>query len=280
MNDAAIGRLYSDYYPRSTFSENDWKPHEWAPGFLSWLAGKSGAYMYVPPNVKILDVGCGFGGSLGYHRNRGCSAHGTEMDSNALRIADMYDLDIRQGAFDSKEWEAASFDYVTLDQVIEHSYEPLKLLRDVRIVLKPGGTLLMTTPNAESLLARLLRHRWINWHPPYHAFLYPKQALRILLENADFSVAWIKTVTPSAWMYYQAIHCGLHKKQGQPTPFWDSRVQRDLFLREKLATRFANYINRAHIFSVATRLFDLFRAGDSFIICAQPNDSADLVDNT
>jgi SAM-dependent methyltransferase len=138
------------------------------------------------------------------------------MDGNAERIAASQNLDIRQGAFDPCAWESAFFDYVTLEQVIEHSYEPLKLLRDVRTVLKPDGILLMTTPNARGFMARILGRRWINWHPPYHARLYTAEALRVLLENAGFGVDWLKTVTPSAWMCFQCVHCGLDKTGGRP----------------------------------------------------------------
>ena len=58
------------------------------------------------------------------------------------------------------------FDYVTLDQVAEHVTDPLALMRGVARVLKPGGKVVITTPNARSLGARIFRRKWLrNWNP-------------------------------------------------------------------------------------------------------------------
>ena len=270
MNESEISRLYSEYYPRSVFSENDWKPYSWTPGFAAWLAGKSSAYMYVPKNVRILDIGCGFGNALGYHRSRGCSAHGTEMDANAQRVAATQLLDIRQGAFNRADWESASFDYVTLDQVLEHVYEPLPLLSDIRALLKPGGALLLTTPNAGGLQAKLLSRRWIHWHPPYHVLLYTRQAVTQLLHNTGFSVMRMKTVTASAWMQYQFIHSGLNNAEGERSPFWDPRAARELTAAESRQLELAGRLHRRHIFAFATRILDMCGVGDNLIVCARP----------
>jgi len=270
MTASEISSLYSEYYPRSAFSEHDWQPYSWTPGFASWLEGQSSAYMYVPKNVRVLDIGCGFGNALGYHRDRGCSVHGTEMDANAQRVAASQHLDIRQGAFNPAEWEPASFDYVTLDQVLEHNYEPLSLLRDIRAVLKPDGVLLLTTPNAGSLLAKLLGRRWIHWHPPYHVLLYTRQAVTRLLRDAGYSVMRIKTVTASAWMRYQFIHSGLRNAEGAKSPFWDPRADRALSAVESRHMVLAGRLHRFHVFAFATRLLDECGVGDNLIVWAKP----------
>ena len=271
MNESEISSLYSEYYPRSTFSEDDWRPYSWTPGFAAWLEGRSSAYMYVPKNVRVLDIGCGFGNALGYHRNRGCSACGTEMDENARRVAAAQHLDIRQGAFNPAEWEPESFDYVTLDQVLEHNYEPLSLLHDIRAVLKPGGTLLLTTPNAGSLQAKLFGRRWIHWHPPYHVLLYTRRAVTRLLRDTGYSVMRIKTVTASAWMQYQFIHNGLRSMEGVKSPFWDPRADRDhLSASESRRLVLAGRLHRRHVFALTTRLLDAFGMGDNLIVWAKP----------
>jgi len=262
--------LYSEYYPRSTFLEADWRPYSWTPGFAAWLQGRSNAYMYIPKNVRILDIGCGCGNALGYHRNRGCSAHGTELDVNVKRVAVSQHLDIRQGVFKPADWEPSSLDYVTLDQVLEHNYEPLTLLRDVRTVLKPGGTLLLTTPNAGSLLAKLLGRRWIHWHPPYHVLLYTRQAVARLLCDAGYSVLRIKTVTASAWMQYQFIHNGLRNAEGEKSPFWDPRSTRKLSATESCRLALAGVLHRCYVFALITRLLDVCGVGDNLIVWARP----------
>ncbi len=269
MDADEMGRLYSEYYPRSSFSEEGWRPYDWEPCFTSWIAGRASAYMYVPPKVRILDIGCGFGGALGYHSARGCDAHGTEMDANAQRIAAAHKLDIRQGAFDPAEWESASFDYVTLDQVLEHNYEPLPLLRDIGTVLKHEGVLLLTTPNAGSLAAKLLGRHWIHLHPPYHVLLYTRVALRHVLDKAGFRIIWMKTVSPSEWTRYQFIHCCLSNIEGEKSPFWDPRSTRHYSRKEGRLLRLADLLHRCHTFAVATRLIDACGLGDNLIVWAK-----------
>ena len=92
--------LYSNYYPRSNYKVENYRPHEEKHGFREWLDGlKSSAYRYVPRNVRILDIGCGFCETIGYHQNRGCEAYGVEADENARRVAKTYDFKVKIGLF-------------------------------------------------------------------------------------------------------------------------------------------------------------------------------------
>ena len=75
MDADQIANLYTRYYPRSSFDIEAWQTPEAVSDFLTWWRGlKASAFRWVPPNVRVLDIGCGFGESLGYHRARGCDA--------------------------------------------------------------------------------------------------------------------------------------------------------------------------------------------------------------
>ena len=274
MNDEQMRRLYSEYYPRSSFSTADWQPYDWSPSFRSWLAGRSSAYMYVPKNVRVLDIGCGTGQSLGYHRNRGCSAHGTEMDQNAQRIAEAWGLDIKLSALDVASWGAGSFDYVTLDQVLEHNADPAPLLQSIQQVLKPDGTLLLTTPNARSFTATRYGRNWIHWHPPYHCILYTRASLNAVLKKAGFTVNWMRTVTPSSWLQYQYLHGYFAVAEGERSRFWDPRVPKDFTKKERRILWGSERLLRYHIFSVIARTLDGCGVGDSLIVSARPDKKA------
>src|SRR3546814_13408352 len=79
MNGDEIGDLYTNYYPRSSFDVEAWSPPREEGRLRVWWSGlKASAFRWVPRDVTILDVGCGFGEALGYHRARGCDAHGIE----------------------------------------------------------------------------------------------------------------------------------------------------------------------------------------------------------
>src|SRR3546814_2155641 len=66
-----------------------------------WSGLKASAFRWVPRDVTILDVGCGFGEALGYHRARGCGAHGIEADRNILRVAQRHGLNVAAGLFEA-----------------------------------------------------------------------------------------------------------------------------------------------------------------------------------
>ena len=82
--------------------------------------------------------------------------------------------------------ESDSFDLVLCTHVIEHVYDPPRFVQQARDRLKPGGWLVMTTPNMDSWLRHLFRSRWPSFKVPEHVVLYNKACLRRLLEDHGF----------------------------------------------------------------------------------------------
>ena len=160
--------LYSNYYPRSTYDLEHYLPYHETGGLKAWLNGeRSAAFRWVPREVRVLDIGCGFGESLGYHEKRGCDVYGVEADENIRRVADKFGYKVHVGLFDPGVYEENYFDYVTMSQVIEHVTDPVQTLHGIARVLKPGGTAILSTPNANGWGAKVFGRRWINWHTPY-----------------------------------------------------------------------------------------------------------------
>ena len=105
--------MYTNYYPRAAFNVDDYEPYKEKSGFFYWLDGEEGhAYRHVPKNVRVLDIGCGYCETLGYHKARGCDVYGVEADENAQKIAERYGFNIHIGLFDPANYEPNSFDYV------------------------------------------------------------------------------------------------------------------------------------------------------------------------
>ena len=259
-----LTRQYSDFYPRSTLNLDSFRPYKEARGRRAWLAGeRASAYTWVPRNVRILDIGCGFGETLAYHKARGCDAHGIEADENILRVGERYGLNVIAGLFDPKYYEPESFDYVTLDQVIEHVANPQEFLAGVASVLKPGGVVILSTPNSRSANARLTGSKWINWHIPYHLQHFSKKSLRALAKQNGLEVTSIRTLTNSAWLRYQWLHMWSRPGPGQKSAFWDSeRLGRTIPRRLR---RSSEILWRAKAFQAATRILDVFGLGDNYL---------------
>jgi len=261
--------LYSNYYPRSGFDLESYQPHQEEAGFFAWLDGKrSSAFRWVPKNVRVLDVGCGFGESLGYHAARGCDVYGVEADENIRRVADKFGYRVHVGLFDPDLYEPDFFDCVTMDQVMEHVTDPVETLQGVSRILKPGGKAILTTPNANGWGARLFGRKWINWHTPYHLQFYSKQSMRRLAEKAGLEIESVRTITASAWLHFQWLHLLTYPKPDQPSDFWAGSAcgkHPDFGLAVKIIMRFLGLMNRAKANHLITRLFDALGMGDSYV---------------
>lgn len=259
-----LQKLYTNYYPRSNFDLGQYRPSPEVKGFRAWLNGeKRSAYCWVPKNVRVLDIGCGFGETLGYHESRGCDVYGVEADENIRRVAEKFGFKVHVGLFDPDNYEPDFFDYVTLDQVIEHVTDPLATMRGIAKVLKPGGMAILSTPNANGWGAKLFGRRWINWHAPYHSQHFSRASMTIAAEQAGFTIERIKSITSSEWLYYQWIHLCTYPEMGEPSLFWSANSTSSF--RLKVFFKILARLHQAKMNHIITRFFDIFGVGDSIL---------------
>jgi SAM-dependent methyltransferase len=262
-----LNNLYSNFYPRSKFDLSDFKSLKAAEGFRSWLEGvKSRPLFWIPKHVKILDIGCGFGESLAYHRDRGCEVHGVEVDENILRVADKFGFEVKCGQFSANNYQKEYFDYVTMDQVIEHVLDPVETLHSILTILKKSGKVVLSTPNAYSWAAFLFGKKWMNWHTPYHYHLFSRKSLCLAAEKAGFTVCKIQTVTPSIWIYFQLVHFFTWPREGIPSTFWIPNLKSTWTARVKFLNRILWLLYRCKVCHILTRLFDSIGIGDNYVV--------------
>ncbi len=265
FSDTELADLYSTYYPRSALTIEDHHPHVEVSGFIAWLNGAmSAAFRWVPKNVRVLDIGCGFGETLGYHKKRGCEVFGVEADENIRRVADKYGYTVHIGLFDSKNFPHNSFDYVTMDQVMEHVQQPVKVLEGIARVLRPGGVAILSVPNAHGWGARLFGHRWIHWHAPYHMQFYSVRSINEAVSRSGLKIERTMTRTTSSWIHYQWIHLLTYPPEGSPSKFWAKNGT--YTTSQKMAIRLLIMINSIGVNHILTRLFDFIGIGDNKII--------------
>jgi 2-polyprenyl-3-methyl-5-hydroxy-6-metoxy-1,4-benzoquinol methylase len=256
--------LYTSYYPRSSFDVDSWVPPREESGWRTWWDGlRASAFRWVPRNVRVLDIGCGFGESLGYHRSRGCEARGVEVDRNILRVAERHGLDVKAGLFDAADYAPASFDVVTLDQVIEHVESPKTLLQGVSRVLGPDGILVVSTPNVDGWGARLFGRRWIHWHVPYHLQFFTHGSMLKLAEQTGFQLQSTKTVTPSAWLHFQWGHVLTYPHAGTPSPYWSTSLPRSML--QRIGLKLLHVADKIGLNAAATRFMDMLGFGDNVV---------------
>ncbi len=170
----------------------------------------------LPPDAKILDVGCGDGFHLNLLKKYGEKSwilEGIDLDERATKMAEKTGLKVHLGTVEELNLPESSYDLAFMIQTIEHVEKPETVLSAVRKLLKPSGKLIIVTDNTESLDFRIFKKSyWGGYHFPRHWNLFNRKSLTKLAKKCGFNVANLTTqVSPVNWVY--SIHNSLVDKR-------------------------------------------------------------------
>lgn len=151
--------------------------------------------MYLPfqQDGQLLDIGCGNGQALQCMGELGWRVQGVDFDSQAVQIAQKKGLEVRLGSLGDQAFPSNSIDAITMSHLIEHVHDPLELLKECRRILKPGGRLVMVTPNSGSWGHQRFGASWMHLDPPRHLHIFNEQSLRELTVTAGFQLVSLCT---------------------------------------------------------------------------------------
>jgi len=202
--------------------------------------GFSVMYLRSLPGGEMLDVGCGAGAQLVQLRELGWRVVGVDLDTRAVELATrLHHLDVRQGTLEEQRFPSDRFDAVTLSHTIEHVHDPMGLVRECGRVLKPGGRLVVVTPNADSLGHRRLGASWIGLQPPRHLYLFSCGTLRRLAERAGLDVVSVRSSVRNAeftWLLGRGALTEWPRPGQRPPRGWAGRRARAFQLAEWMLT--------------------------------------------
>lgn len=145
----------------------------------------------------MLDLGCGNGAVLAAFRDTGWELVGIDGSRSAIEQARKHYPQFRFEHLDvTRDLEAwfppASFDAVISVEVVEHLFDPRGFVRNCRRLLKPAGTLVLTTPYhryvknvAVAISGKSDRHYNPLWDFGHIKF-WSKRTLTTLLDEAGF----------------------------------------------------------------------------------------------
>jgi SAM-dependent methyltransferase len=144
---------------------------------LRWRRlNRRAAALLAQPGAKadLVDLGCAHADFYGYAQASLKSYTGIEpskalLPKNVRRGASFRLL---RGSAEKLPLKAASADFVLLKEVLDHCYDPLKVMQEARRVLRPGGRLLITLTNDAAWYKRLLPGRAGRIKSGQHDHLY------------------------------------------------------------------------------------------------------------
>jgi 2-polyprenyl-3-methyl-5-hydroxy-6-metoxy-1,4-benzoquinol methylase len=198
-----------------------------APAILTGLQKdkKQAKLMYLNARAKgkLLDVGCGDGSFLHRMRQLGWAVAGVDFDDAAIQNAKLnYALELYTGDLSSVELPSNSFDAITLSHVIEHVPDFFGLLGETHRLLKPGGQLVVTTPNGDSMGHKMFGRNWFGLDAPRHLQIFSMNALNVLAARINFVRSKIFSTAANADIFigasYSIKESADHRTSAQPAP--------------------------------------------------------------
>jgi 2-polyprenyl-3-methyl-5-hydroxy-6-metoxy-1,4-benzoquinol methylase len=141
--------------------------------------------------LDILDVGCGSGANSLALSKKGHRLHGIDISETAINQYRAHGFEGRVADIESGlAYPDASFDLVFCSEVVEHMTSPEVLVSEMRRVLKPGGQLVLSTPNSAFWLYRvlgLIGYTVSELQHPKHFQFFSRRSLIKLLASNNFS---------------------------------------------------------------------------------------------
>lgn len=172
----------SHTYANITFAK--YSMYWWSNRFYAMLARRYGKH-----GARFLEVGSGMGHLTGQLEDTfetfGCDLnHWAVKQSRAV----VGKSQLQTASAQELPFTDHSFNVVIIKHIVEHLPDPQKAINEIGRVTEPGGTLILATPNLDSLLKPWKGDKWIGYQDPTHISLKPPAEWLSCIEGAGFTI--------------------------------------------------------------------------------------------
>ena len=157
----------------------------WARRFYAGLVRR-----YCRPGGRVLEVGCGLGHVLARLQDQ-YEAYGIDISAYAVDQARIHAPRAKAEVLaveDIGQYGAEFFDAMIAVHVFEHLEQPADVAKICFDALRPGGVLIMATPNLAAPLKARKGDRWFGYTDPTHISMKVPDAWLTMLRGVGFEV--------------------------------------------------------------------------------------------
>lgn len=176
-----------NYFSTHTYKEvsfNRFSQYWWSNRFYANLARR-----YGKRGGRLLEIGSGLGHLIGQLED---SFETYGMDINHWAVNTSKTVAVCSSLLNASAQELPfptdSFDLVIIKHIVEHLPQPEMAIKEIGRLTAPGGILILSTPNLDSLLKGWKGDRWIGYQDPTHISLNPPAIWLDWIQQAGFSL--------------------------------------------------------------------------------------------
>lgn len=156
----------------------------WSNRFYAILArryGKRGA--------RLLEIGSGLGHLVGQLEDP-FETFGMDLNHWAVEKSKsvVNKSKLQTASAEEIPFADEAFGVVVIKHIVEHLPDPEKAIAEIGRVTAPGGTLILATPNLDSMLKPWKGESWIGYQDPTHISLKPPSVWMDWIKNSGFSL--------------------------------------------------------------------------------------------
>ncbi len=142
---------------------------------------------------KLLDIGCGGGFFLKAAEERGWDPHGIDIVPDFVEFArnELQLKNVHCRSLEQSNYEKHYFDVIVLWDLIEHLPRPADFLKTINSILRPGGILVIWTPNTKN--ATWVKGKWVGYTSLQHLYFFSTLTLKKMLNSSGFGLVYQNT---------------------------------------------------------------------------------------